>query len=182
MHFLSFKTVMLYMIRFQKLCRCIYTTSAVRLCRCTQPHSIITGNGRNIPNSCVNILTAYMRILVGHVTRSISQPRKSLLVQQLYSKELQANGTQHRITYLYEVHVHVDNLESQTLLFCRLQASTGEIHCVQSHTLRAISGRVSEPRDVGSDFSFVEKESVLQRGLLVSGDLPLSHTHVLIQS
>ena len=43
------------------------------------------------------------------------------------SKELQAKDTQHRITYLYEA--HVDNLESQLLLFRRLRTATGEYVC-----------------------------------------------------
>ena len=36
-----------------------------------------------------------------------------------------------------------------------------------------VVGRVSEPGDVVSDFSFAEKQSFLHQGRLASGDLPL---------
>ena len=41
----------------------------------------------------------------------------------------------------------------------------------------AVAGRVSEPQDVVSDFSFAEKQSFLRWGWLASGDLPLVHAH-----
>ena len=40
----------------------------------------------------------------------------------------------------------------------------------------AVAGRVSEPRDVVPDFSFAEKQSVLHRDQLASGDLPSVRT------
>ena len=45
--------------------------------------------------------------------------------------------------------------------------------CVASAFIR----RVSEPRDVVSDFRFAEKQSFLHWGRLTSSDLPLTHTH-----
>ena len=41
----------------------------------------------------------------------------------------------------------------------------------------AIAGRISEPRDVVSDFRFAKKRSFLRLGRLTSGDFPLVHTH-----
>ena len=73
--------------------------------------------------------------------------------------------------YLYET--LVDSLKSKTLLFRRFWAvlSNAFLQFLVESGANAIAGRVSEPWDVVSDFSFAEKWSFVHRGQLSYGDI-----------